>query len=400
MSVRTIKRGLKMKLYKSKKDKEVYYYFLKNGKKRWLYRHKYYDSLGKRREKKKSGFTTEKEALRSLLEVKTSTLSGQTKHIEHSQITVEEWLDIWYETKHRSWKVTTEINYKSSINHLKKLIGKYKLNSLTRSTYEREFINKLLDDGFSPRTVRGYHDNFKSAINYAVEDEILQKNRFSNIRIEHDCDLENFLTPEELVVFLKYAKKFGNETQYTLTLLLAYTGLRKGEALGLKWEDIDFVNHILTVERTRCDLGPRTPKTKNSYRSIEVDEMVINELKKYQKWCIELKLSNGVKHKKSDYIFITENNIDGTYSAYINHFFKLIYSKLESDKIKVNVITPHGLRHTHATILIDELIPPTDIADRLGNTLEMIYRVYAHSFKKIENKTVIAFGKRLNSHSS
>jgi len=44
------------KLYKSKKDKEVYYYFLKNGEKRWMYRHKYYDALGKRKEKKKSGF--------------------------------------------------------------------------------------------------------------------------------------------------------------------------------------------------------------------------------------------------------------------------------------------------------------------------------------------------------
>lgn len=59
-----------------------------------------------------------------------------------------------------------------------------------------------------------------------------------------------------------------------------------------------------------------------------------------------------------------------------------------------------GINSTHHSIktptqLIDKLIPPTDIANKLGNTLEMIYRVFAHSFRKIGNKTVIAFGKRL-----
>lgn len=55
--------GTMRKLYKSNKDNEVYYYYLKNGEKRWMYRHKYYDVFGKRKEKKESSFRTEKEAL-------------------------------------------------------------------------------------------------------------------------------------------------------------------------------------------------------------------------------------------------------------------------------------------------------------------------------------------------
>jgi len=58
-------------------------------------------------------------------------------------------------------------------------------------------------------------------------------------------------------------------------------------------------------------------------------------------------------------------------------------------------IISYGLRHTHATILIDMLVPPTDIANRLGNSLEMVYNVYAHSFEKAENKTVSAFSNGL-----
>lgn len=386
-----------MKLHKTKIDDEIYYYFLKNGEKRYLYRHKYYDSLGKRKEKKKSGFNTEKEALKELLEVKAALLSGQARHIEYSQMTVSQWLDIWYETKKRTWEISTKKINKNSINHLKKLIGNYKISSLSRSTYEREFINKMLDAGFKPLSVKGYHETFKTAINSAVEDEILLKNRFVSIKIENDNELDNFLSPEELDVLLTIAEECGTITEYTLTSLLAYTGFRKGEALGLKWENVDFKKKTLTVERTRDDHGPRTPKTKNSYRTIEVDDLVIEQLDKYRIWCIEVKMSLGMQHKDSDYVFITENHTSGVYSAYLNQFFKKVYKQLKTNDIKLKRITPHGLRHTHATILIDELIPPTDIADRLGNTLEMIYRVYAHSFKKIENKTVIAFGNRLKS---
>src|SRR5699024_3735397 len=123
---------------------------------------------------------------------------------------------------------------------------------------------------------------------------------------------------------------------------------------------------------------------KNSYRSIQVDKEVVDQLNKYEKWCIETKFSLGLKHTKDDFLFISENRVNGIQAAYMNYFLNILYKKMSEQNIKLKKITVHGLRHTHATILIDELIPPTDIADRLGNTLEMIYRVYAHSFKKVE----------------
>jgi len=385
-----------MKLHKTKIDDEVYYYFLKSGAKRFMYRYKYYDSLDVRREKKKSSFKTEKDALKELLEVKSAILSGQSRHIEHSQMTVSQWLDIWYETKKRSWEISTKRIHSSSISHLKRLIGKRKMNTLSRNTYEREFINKMLDEGFKPLSVKSYHETFKTAVNSAVGDEILLKNKFVSIKIENNEELDNFLAPEELNVFLDVAEMCGDITQYTLTLLLTYTGFRKGEAYGLKWKNVDFEKRTLTVECTRDNQGTRTPKTKNSYRTIEVDALLVAQLKKYQKWCIEVKMSCGMQlDKVNDHVFITANHIDGIYASYINSFFHKIYRRAKSRGVELKRISPHGLRHTHATILIDELVPPTDVADRLGNTLEMIYRVYAHSFKKIENKTVTAFGNRL-----
>lgn len=74
-----------------------------------MFRHKFYDGFsGKRKEKKKSGFTTEKTAIKTLLEVKAQTLRGETKYIENDNLTVSQWLDIWYESNQKKWKVTSQ----------------------------------------------------------------------------------------------------------------------------------------------------------------------------------------------------------------------------------------------------------------------------------------------------
>ncbi|MFD2133296.1 tyrosine-type recombinase/integrase [Pseudogracilibacillus auburnensis] len=385
-----------MKLHKSDIDEEIYYYFLKNGVKLFMYRHKYYDSLGRRREKKKSSFATGKAALNALLKVKAAILNGQLKHIEHSQMTVGQWFDIWYETKNRYWeRATTRPKRKALIkNHIKPLLGRYKLSTLTASTYEREFINKLLDKGFEPSTMFNYHTIFKTAINAAVNEEIILRNRFTKIKIDRDDILDNFLDPSELNLFLTRAKKYSSITSHSMILLLAYSGLRRGEALGLKWKNIDFKKNTIAVERTRDNKGERKPKTKKSIRTIDVDPIVINNLEHYKKWCIETMLRYGKHLNSDDYVFISHlsQNVN---QSFLNHCFAGIYQRMENEGIKLKRITPHGLRHTHATILIDELIPPTDVADRLGNSLEMIYRVYAHSIEKVNDKTVTAFSNRL-----
>lgn len=386
-----------MKLYKTKADDELYYYFLKSGAQRWMYRHKYYDVLGKRKEKKKSGFKSEEAALKELLGIKAALLSGQARHIEHDQMTVAQWLDIWYETNVREWEKTT-IRQRNSVinNYIKPLLGKFKLSKLDKSTYIREFINKLPDYDLENSTISLYHDIFKIAINAAVEDEIIPRNRFTKISIETEKRLENFLSPNELNIFLDSAKKYCNITSYTMVLLLAYSGLRKGEAHGLTWGNINFKDKTITVERTRDKNGSRPPKTKNSYRTIKVDNEVITQLKLYQKWCIEKKLNNGVQlDKENDYVFISYKNGEPINDYYVNDFFHLLYNKMENDNIHLKKITPHGLRHTHATILISIKIQPKTVADRLGNTVKVLYDTYTHSFEELEELSVQAFNESL-----
>lgn len=380
-----------MKMYKSKKDNDLYYYFNAKKEKLWGFRYRYYDALGNRKEKSKQGFKNEKDGYKALLEVKASVINGDVRHVENSNLTISEWLDIWFETHKNDWKITSKIQRENAIKHqMKPMLGKYKLADLDKTTYKRVYINELLKN-YKPSTVQLFHRLFKAAINAAVDDEVIPRNRFNKISIQNEESADNFLTADELKLFLSASKGLENITNYTIILLLAFTGLRKGEALGLKWENVNFEKKTLTVERTRDNKGVRTPKTKNSYRTILIDDTLINQLKIYDTWCKETMLSFGRHLKDTDFIFISYQTgtpvTDNTIKYSIDRIIKRTGTKR---------ITPHGLRHTHATILIGQRIPVKVIADRLGNSPQMILDIYGHSFKDLEEESVQAFEHALN----
>ncbi|EJR99156.1 tyrosine-type recombinase/integrase [Bacillus mycoides] len=383
-----------VKLHKSAKEPEIYYYFNTKNEKLWMYRHKYYDNIGKRKEKKKSGFKTEKAALKSLLEVKVATLRGESKQVEHDQLTIGEWLDTWYSTHKNSWKPTSRAQREMAIRlQMKPLLGRYKLQTLDRTTYKREFLN-VLEKKYKPSTVHLFHTLFKIAINAAVEDEILSRNRFTKIKLSNQETVQeeknNYFTPEQLVEFLAIAKREENTTNYTFLLTVAYTGIRRGEACGLQWKNIDFDNKTITIERTRDNKGIRSPKTKNSYRTILIDDVLVNQLKVYRKWCMEVMLSFGYKLKDDSFVFTSSQTGKPITDGRVFYAFRRVLNKTN-----LPAITIHGLRHTHCTILLNQGLNVKVIAERLGNTPQMIYEIYGHVLKEMESMSVELFSQSL-----
>lgn len=388
-------RGMvKVTKIKSKKEAEVYCYETKTKGVIWGFRHKYYNALGERKEKKGSGYSTEKTAIKALLQVKAELISGGSKKVEYENMTVGQWLDIWYESNKKKWKDGTAIQREWIIRtQLKPYLSRFKLQKLDKMTYEREFIHKV-EGHFKFGTIRLWHTIFKIAINAAVENEILDRNRFTKVAILNDKEADtknNFLTPAELNILLNDVKQNENITNYSLILTLAYTGIRRGEALGLQWQNIDFKKHTITVERTRDDKGTRTPKTKNSYRTIVVDEIVMVQLENYKKWCKKELLTVGKKLTDETFIFISSNIPEPIKEHIPIHIIRKSIKRTGIHKINV-----HGLRHTHATILLNNDFNVKAIADRLGNTVQMIYNVYGHVMKKTEKESVLVFNQALN----
>ncbi|MFJ7839882.1 tyrosine-type recombinase/integrase [Lysinibacillus sphaericus] len=388
----------KVKLYKSAKEPEIYHYFNSNKEKLWMYRHKYYDAAGKRREKKKSGFKTEKAALKALLEVKAATLRGETKHIENDNLTVGQWLDMWYETNQKKWKIASQRQREMAIRlQMKPLIGHFKLQQLTKAIYQKHYINEL-EKKYKPSTVRLLHDLFKIAINAAVEEEILTRNKLHGTVLPSlrgkEAD-KNYLTPEQLSILLNHIKQHEDIAYYSLFLTIAYTGMRKGEALGLQWRNIDFTNQTITIERHRGSNGVDSTKTKNSERTIKIDEVVLQQLKSYRTAVKALLLSHGRKlhddiTKDDSFIFISPNTIKPFASTGLNATFNRIVAA-----VGLPATTIHGLRHTHATILMNNDIPVKAIAERLGNTPEIIHTTYGHVLKEMEDKIIDIFDRAI-----
>lgn len=390
-----MERADKMKMEKSNKDDHLFYYFNAKNEKRWCYRYRYYDEFGKRREASKQGFKSESEAYRMLLKVKSSILDGEIKEIESTNLTISKWFDIWMETNRDQWKTPTiKARVFTIENHIKPLLGNIKINNLDAATYKKKFINKLLDK-LTPSTVHAYHTIFKIGINAAVENEIIKKNRFKKVKIRKDNPstliVDNFYTAEQLSIFLEGAQALKSISHYTALLILASTGMRKGEALGLTWKDIDFNKFRITINKTRDYDGLRPPKTNNSYRTIKVGGKVINQLKLYQKWCKELKLSFGQPLKEEDFILISRTSGKPISPNSLNYAVNTV-----ADNQKLKKITVHGLRHTHATILISKRIPVKVIADRLGNSPQMINDIYSHTFEELEIESVEVFEEAMN----
>lgn len=376
---------------KSKKYEHVFSYLDKNKNKLWGYRYRYYDALGKRREKAKQGFPSEKDAYRGVLEIQTQIVNGHTKSVDNSSLTISEWMDIWFETHKSDWAVSSLVQRKNAIRYqIKPLLGNYRLADLDKSTYKREFLN-VLAETYKPNSVKLFHRIFKIAINAAVDDEIIPRNRFSKIALADEEANENFYSAEELRKFLSVAEKIENITNYSFINLLAYTGLRRGEGQGLQWSDIDFEKKTLSVQRTRDINGERTPKTKRSRRTIKLDDLVLHQLKLYRTWSKKTKLSFGQRLEDNDFIFISHQSGKPIGDNTIKYAFDRIFKKTD-----LKYITPHGLRHTHATLLIQARIPVPTIAERLGNTPQMIHDVYGHALKEVEEQSVESFSRIMN----
>lgn len=358
-----------------------------------MFRHRYYDALGKRREKSKQGFKTQNEAYRELLEVRVAISNGDVKKVENDNITVAEWLDIWYETKKSSWAISTQKDRKRHIEQIiKPLIGKHKLAKLDGMTYEREFVNELLEE-YAPSTVKLYHKIFRIAVNAAVTNKTIKENNFNHVIIpDKPVKTDNFLSQSDLNTLLSTAKEELNITTYSMILFAANTGVRKGEAHGLKWRDVDFDKKTIKIERTRDQDGTRPPKTANSYRTIYVDDNTLKQLKKYRAWCKEKLLSYGKHLDENYFVFISYTRAKPVSQQTINNALNKVI-----EKTGIKRITAHGLRHTHATILLNRKVSVATVAKRLGNTAEEINRTYGHSDDDADLQAVKVFSSAINS---
>lgn len=368
-------------------------YTTKNGETRYLFQtYLGIDPLtGKERRTTRRGFKTIKEAKQAernlLLDVEENGLpSNQSDGFQDP--TFEELASLWLENYKTTVKPSTFENVQSKIKKMtEEHFKEMKLKKIT-VTYCQKVVIELS---------KSYvlYNHYLSVINrifkYAVLMDILNSNPFDKIikpKSKQTKRKGNFLTKEELKEFLKLAQTATLSYFFPLVHLMSYTGLRQGEALALKWSDIDFENKKITVNKTAVRIKEKqtlqTPKTKNSKRVISIDPTTLSILKSWKKDQIKIYFKNG-KHFEGDENFIFTNQ-RGEW-VHIHNFIRYFKRFIADHKLKQ--ITPHGLRHTHASLLFSAGVEPKNISDRLGHsTVQITLDLYTHITEEQRTDTV------------
>ena len=173
---------------------------------------------------------------------------------------------------------------------------------------------------------------------------------------------------EQTKILLENLELLPNEdTKYKVAIILTvFTGVRLGELMGLEWQDVDFKNGIISINRSSqylADMGvfTKVPKTESSIREIAIPEFIISLLEEYNLWYEEQKSIYGELWTNSDRLFVQADGKPMHPSTISKWFVKYV------GQIGLPVINFHGLRHTNASLLVAQNIDIAVISARLGH---------------------------------
>lgn len=173
---------------------------------------------------------------------------------------------------------------------------------------------------------------------------------------------------EQTKILLENLELLSSEdTKYKVTIILTvFTGVRLGELMGLEWQDVDFKNGIISINRSSqylADMGvfTKVPKTESSIREIAIPEFIISLLEEYKLWYEEQKSIYGELWTDSDRLFVQADGKPMHPSTISKWFVKYV------GQIGLPVINFHGLRHTNASLLVAQNIDIAVISARLGH---------------------------------
>ena len=205
--------------------------------------------------------------------------------------------------------------------------------------------------------------------------------------------MTNQMDKNQLKNFLKLAEEREDIQYYSIFQTLAYTGLRKSELAALTWDDVSFKDASLSVNKNVAIVSGKqyisTTKTTSSDRVISLDTNTLSILKKWKLEQRKLLLSRGIRIKNNTEQLIFSSDKNEIMPA------KILWDKLK--KYKEFNITPHGFRHTHASLLFEAGASVKEVQERLGHSdIKTTLNIYTHVTKDAEKGVAEKFMSYMN----
>ncbi len=284
--------------------------------------------------------------------------------------------------------------YEQSVRlYLKPSLGNTKLDKITPDQIQKMY-NKMLNRDLSSSTVKNAHAVLNSALKQAVKWNILNRNPAELVDLPRNTkEEEKALTPDQAIRFIEACTY--NRMKPFFTLMIA-TGMRPGEALGLKWGDIDFDNNKITINRSLSRPGGKwvlvPPKTQKARRTISVPSAVMSDLREQKENQNEEK--NNLKNKTYNdhgFVFATKTGEPFSDRNIISRYFKPLLKAEGLPDIKL-----YGLRHTCITLLLSAGENIKVVSERIGHAdVSLTLRTYAHVLPNMQQEATSKLEKIL-----
>jgi integrase len=270
--------------------------------------------------------------------------------------------------------------------HIEPALGGVRLKALTPTHVRGLYKDKL--QSRSPRTVQYIHITLHKALKQAVSDGLIPRNVTEAVKPPQIRREEiHPLMPEQVNALLSAARGDRLEALYVLAI---HTGLRQGELLGLKWDDVDLEEGTLQVRRTlttaKGGLVLSTPKTKGSRRTVKLTQSAIEALRSHlQRQLGEIDRA-GSLWEENGLIFASEKGEPLDRRGTVKYQFKKLLKCAGLPDIRF-----HDLRHTCATLLLGRNVNPKIVSEMLGHaSIAITLDTYSHVLPNMQNEAAKA----------
>lgn len=311
-----------------------------------------------------------------------------------SSMLVDAWFEYWIDVKRKTVRPNTVRNYTERYHrNIQNVIGKKLLTEVKPIHCQKIFMN-MADEGYRTTTIYQTRIALYNMFEFAKENDVILSNPCKK-SVKSDMgkpsQKKEALTIDAQKKFLEQAKGQSYENQYRFIL---QTGLRTGELVGLKWEDVDFENRTLEIQRSmeyRYSVGVwrvGEPKSKSGYRTIPLTDEAVRILLAQKEKNDKIKF---ISEEWSGYIFLSRKGEPVKNSTYDTALFKIC------EKAGINKFSMHVLRHTFATRCIEGGMMPKTLQKILGHSnIGITMNLYVHITEEEKQKEIDMVACALN----
>ncbi len=303
------------------------------------------------------------------------------------RVTVAEFAGDWLDVVSRSLAASTVKSYTGHLElHVLPVIGDRKLVQVTGQSLSQLYAS--IDR--SPATVQRVHATVRKMLGDAMRWDLLARNPAVLAVLPRGGDRREAIsvwTPAEMATFFAAARA---SRWWPMWAFLATTGVRRCEALGLTWDDVDLEADVVLIRRQRRPDGVTMLKTSSSRRAIAISPELSTVLREWRQTVVQERLLVGEAWIDDGWVYVWPTG-QGPHPDSVSKWFRAMANELGLPPIRL-----HDLRHTHATDLLRQGFDAKVVADRLGHSSTVLTRdTYQHLVPELDRRAAAAAGAAL-----